>query len=93
MSAPMIYVQDASADYHLARIPAFPGCVASGKTREEAIANVRRTFVEYRELLRGRGVSIDHWKDLDPSTFAVGETPAGGLLPEDEPSLEEHELR
>jgi len=39
-------------------------------TRDEAIANARRAFRAYLELLTPR-VSIEHWKDLDPNTFQV----------------------
>ena len=89
---PTIYV-GGDGDYWLATIPALMGCVASGKTREQAVANARRAFGAYIELLETRGVSVEHWRDLDPATFAVRDAPANGLLPEDEKPLEEHELR
>lgn len=78
--------------YWLADVPILPGCIASGTSRDEAIANARRAFRAYRELLDTRGVSVDHWKDLDPDTFAVADYPAGGLV-EDQRPLEEHEIR
>ena len=89
---PTIYVSGQN-EYFLARVPVLPGCNASGKTRDEAVANARKAFGEYLALLASRGLSIDHWKDLDPQTFSVAELPAGGLLPEDELPVEEHELR
>ncbi len=92
MSAPAIYVWG-QGEYWLADVPAFPGCIASGKTRDAAIANARRAFAAYRELLDARGVSVDHWKGLDPATFAVKDMPESGLAPEDERPLEEHEIR
>lgn len=92
MSAPTIYVASPREGYWLATIPALLGCNASGTTSEQAVANARRAFRAYRELLDARGVSIDHWRDLDPDTFPVVDTP-GPLLPEDEGPLEEHELR
>ena len=91
-TTPTIYVGGAG-DYWVAHVPVLMGCNASGKTREAAVANARRAFAAYRELLDTRGISIDHWKDLDPATFAVADRPATGLLPEDEKPLEEHELR
>ena len=89
---PAIYlVGDGS--YWLAHVPVLRGCVASGTTRDEAIANARRAFRAYRELLDARGVSIEHWKDLDPDTFVARDLPQDRVVPEDIGPLEEHELR
>src|SRR5437763_5783699 len=95
MSEPVIYVSDVGGDgdYYLASIPVLMGCIASGKTREQAIANARRSFRLNIELLETRGVSVEHWRALDPSRFTVTDMPANGLLPEDQRPLEEHELR
>ena len=92
MTDAVIYVQG-QRDYWLASVPAFPGCIGSGRTRDDAIANARRAFAAYRELLDARGVSVEHWKGLDPATFAVRDMPESGLVPEDERPLEEHEIR
>ena len=92
MRRPTIYVTNPREGYWLATIPALLGCNASGTTSEQAVANVRRAFRAYLELLDARGVSIDHWKDLDPERFPVADA-AGPLLPEDHGPLEEHELR
>ena len=92
MTETNIYVTEARAGYWLASIPRVMGCNASGKSREEATANARRAFRAYLELLDARGVSIEHWKDLDPDTFPVAEA-AGPLFPEDQLPLEEHDLR
>jgi predicted RNase H-like HicB family nuclease/uncharacterized damage-inducible protein DinB len=87
-----IYVQG-EGGYWLAHVPVLRGCIASGTTRDEAIANARVAFRAYLELLDARGVSIDHWKDLDPETFGVRDLPADRVVPEDVGRLEEHELR
>jgi predicted RNase H-like HicB family nuclease len=87
-----IYVQG-EGSYWLAHVPVLRGCIASGTTRDEAIANARRAFRAYLELLDARGVSIEHWKDLDPSTFEVRDLPADRVVPEDVGRMEEHELR
>jgi predicted RNase H-like HicB family nuclease len=92
MSVPTIYYQG-EGSYYLAHVPALPGCVASGKTREEAIARARTAFGDYLKLLEARGVSIEHWKDLDPATFAAKPLPDDRVAPEDVGALEEHELR
>jgi predicted RNase H-like HicB family nuclease len=89
---PTIYVQG-DAGYWLAHVPVLRGCIASGATRDEAIANGRRAFRAYLELLDVRGVSIDHWKDLDADTFDVQDLPADKVVPEDVGRMEEHELR
>lgn len=91
MIEPKIFVQGRETSW-LADVPILPGAVASGTSREQAVANARRAFRAYRELLDARGVSIEHWKDLDPDTFAVADYPAAGLA-EDERALDEHEVR
>jgi predicted RNase H-like HicB family nuclease len=91
-AAPAIYVQGEES-YWLAHVPVLRGCVGTGTTREEAIANARRAFRAYLELLEARGVSIEHWKDLDADGFEVRELPADRIVPEDLGVLEEHELR
>lgn len=93
MSAPTIYVLQSSDAYFLARVPAFPGCNASGVTRDAAIANARKAFRAYRDLLEARGVSIEHWKDIDPETLPVEDAPVGGLFPGEDEPLQEHEVR
>jgi predicted RNase H-like HicB family nuclease len=92
VSQPNIYVTEVRAGYWLASIPTVMGCNASGKTREEAIANARRAFRAYLELLDARGVSVEHWKGLDPDVFPVAESD-GRLFPEDQRPIEEHDLR
>jgi len=87
-----IYVQG-EGSYWLAHVPVLRGCIASGTTRDDAIANARRAFRAYLELLDARGVSIEHWKDLDPNTFEVRDLAADRVVPEDVGRLEEHELR
>lgn len=89
---PAIYVQG-DGDYWLAHVPVLPGCIASGMTRDEAIANGRRAFRAYIELLDARGVSTEHWKHLDPDGFDVRDLPTDKVVPEDVGRMEEHELR
>jgi predicted RNase H-like HicB family nuclease len=89
---PAIYVQG-DGTYWLAHVPVLRGCIASGTTRDAAIANARRAFRAYLELLDARGVSIEHWKDLEPDRFEVRELPADRVVPEDLGRMEEHELR
>ena len=88
-----IFVSEAQPGYFLANIPVLPGCIASGKDRDEAIANARSAFREYRALLEAHGVAIDHWKDLDPDALEVGELENPPLVPGEDEPFEEHELR
>ena len=39
----------------VADVPALPGCVSQGATREEALANVREAIAAYLESLEERG--------------------------------------
>lgn len=93
MSEVTILVVAAGTDYFIARVPALPGANASGRTREEAVANARIAFRAYRELLAARGVAIDAWKDIDPAALPVEDLPPSGLLPGEEIPPDEHALR
>jgi len=93
LSEAKIYVTSPSEGYYLATIPVLPGCIASGKTRDDAVANARRAFSEYRALLEAHGVAIDHWKDIDPTALAVGELESPPLVPGEDRPFEEHEVR
>ena len=93
MSEPKIFVRASSHDYFVASVSAMPGCVGTGTTREAAIANARKAFRAYRELLEARGVSVEHWQRIDPFSLAVDETTNAAILPGEEVPLEEHEVR
>jgi predicted RNase H-like HicB family nuclease len=93
MNEMKILVRGSSHDYFLASVTALPGCIGTGTTREGAIANARKAFRAYRELLEARGVATEHWKDIDPDALPIENAPASGLLPGEEIPLEEHETR
>jgi len=44
--------------YVVAEVPGLPGCVSQGKTRDEALANVREAISLHEEVLRERGEPI-----------------------------------
>jgi len=48
--------------YVVAEVPSLPGCISQGKTREEALENVREAISQHEEVLRERGEPIpeDH---------------------------------
>ena len=39
----------------IAEVPSLPGCISQGKTREEALDNVREAISLHEEVLRERG--------------------------------------
>ena len=43
---------------YTAYVPALPGCVSQGETREEAMANIRKAIDLYLESLRERKVAL-----------------------------------
>jgi uncharacterized damage-inducible protein DinB/predicted RNase H-like HicB family nuclease len=88
-----VYVIEAQPGYFLANIPVLPGCIASGKARDEAVGKARSAFREYRALLEAHGVAIDHWKDIDPDTLPVGELEDPPLVPGEDEPFEEHQIR
>jgi predicted RNase H-like HicB family nuclease len=42
----------------VAEVPSLPGCVSQGKTREEALANVREAISLHEDVLRERGEPV-----------------------------------
>ncbi len=92
MSEPCIYVSGEGAAF-MAHIPALPGSVGTGTTREGAIANARRAFRAYRELLEARGISTEHWAGIDPDALEARDMPADQVVPGEERPVEEHEMR
>jgi predicted RNase H-like HicB family nuclease len=45
----------------VAEVPALPGCVSQGETREEAVANIREAIAGYLESLK------EHQEPIPPS--------------------------
>ena len=39
----------------VAEVPSLPGCISKGRTRDEALANVREAITLHVEVLRERG--------------------------------------
>ena len=44
--------------YIVAEVPSLPGCVSEGKSRDEALANVREAISLHEDVLRERGEPI-----------------------------------
>ncbi len=49
--------QDENGDW-IAEVPSLPGCVSDGKTREEALENVKEAIDLYIESLEARGKPV-----------------------------------
>lgn len=43
---------------YVAEVPALPGCVSQGKTRTEAIDNIKEAMVAYLESLQAHGEPV-----------------------------------
>lgn len=44
--------------FMVAEVPSLPGCISQGKTREEALENVREAISLHEEVLRELGETI-----------------------------------
>ncbi len=44
--------------YWVAECPSLPGCVSQGKTKEEAVANVKEAIEGYIEALKEDGLPV-----------------------------------
>lgn len=44
--------------YFVAEVPSLPGCVSQGKTRDEALANIREAISLHEGVLRDRGEPV-----------------------------------
>ncbi len=44
--------------YFVAEVPSLPGCISQGKTREEAIANIKDAIEAYIEALKQDNLPI-----------------------------------
>jgi predicted RNase H-like HicB family nuclease/uncharacterized damage-inducible protein DinB len=71
---------------YLAHIPQLIGCVARGKTRDEALDRLRESAAAYREWLKRNGIAADTGQPIE---FDVVETEAPIFPPDYEPLREE----
>jgi len=49
-----VVVEQDEASYYAAEVPALPGCLSQGKTREEAIANVKEAVEGWLEVMEAK---------------------------------------
>ncbi|MEW6286675.1 MAG: type II toxin-antitoxin system HicB family antitoxin [Chloroflexota bacterium] len=56
--------------YYVAECPSLPGCISQGKTREEAIANIKEAIEGYIAALKEDGLPIPD-ENFDAMVVAV----------------------
>lgn len=49
-----VLIEQDEAGYYVAEIPALPGCLSQGKTREEAIANITEAIEGWLEVMESK---------------------------------------
>ena len=65
----VVYEQEPDGGY-VVTVPALPGCVSQGDTRQEATANIREAIEAYLEALRKAGGPLP--VDVGCETIEVG---------------------
>ncbi|OGL42338.1 MAG: hypothetical protein A2042_05480 [Candidatus Schekmanbacteria bacterium GWA2_38_11] len=55
-----VIIEQDEAGYYAAEVPALPGCLSQGKTRKEAIANIKEAIQGWLEVMESK-------KPFDPS--------------------------
>jgi predicted RNase H-like HicB family nuclease len=53
-----VLIQQDEDGVYVAEVPALPGCLSQGSTREEAVANVREAMAAYLESLQEHGEPV-----------------------------------
>jgi predicted RNase H-like HicB family nuclease len=53
-----VIIYSGEDDYFVAECPSLPGCISQGKTRAEAIGNIREAIRLYVEVLEERGQPV-----------------------------------
>jgi len=53
-----VLIQQDEDGMYVAEVPSLPGCISQGKTREEAVTNVREAMAAYLESLEEHGDPI-----------------------------------
>jgi predicted RNase H-like HicB family nuclease len=49
-----VLIEQDEAGYFVAEVPALPGCLSQGKTREEALSNVKEAIVGWLETMEAK---------------------------------------
>ena len=46
-----VVLEQDEAGYYVAEVPTLPGCLSQGKTREEALANVKEAIEDWLQVM------------------------------------------
>ena len=46
-----VVIEQDETGYYVAEVPALPGCLSQGKTREEALANIKEAIEGWLEVM------------------------------------------
>jgi len=49
-----VIIEKDEAGYFVAEVPAMPGCLSQGQTREEAITNIKEAIVGWLEVMESK---------------------------------------
>jgi predicted RNase H-like HicB family nuclease len=49
-----VVVERDETGYYVAEVPALPGCLSQGKTRDEALANIREAIEGWLEVMEAK---------------------------------------
>ena len=49
-----VVIEQDEDGFYVAEVPAMPGCLSQGQTREEAIANIREAIVGWLEVMEAK---------------------------------------
>ena len=55
-----VIIEQDEEGYYVAEVPALPGCLSQGKTREEAIVNIKEAIEGWLEVMESK-------KSFDPT--------------------------
>ncbi|MCH8266521.1 MAG: type II toxin-antitoxin system HicB family antitoxin [Acidobacteria bacterium] len=57
-----VMIERDETGYYVAEVPALPGCLSQGKTREEALANIKEAIEGWMEVMENK-------REFDPSAL------------------------
>ena len=49
-----VVIEKDETGYYFAEVPALPGCLSQGKTREEALANIKEAIEGWLEVMEAK---------------------------------------
>ncbi len=66
-----MFIYPGEDGYVVAECPALPGCASQGRTREEALANIREAIEGWLEVQEDRGAPRPTVEDVEVVEVAV----------------------